>query len=159
MRFQSILSPLILATAVAGTLGACSTFEPDYYNCDSRITSYAEGVRASLISEQAGKDVEVRLNGVSARCYDEGQSYIAELAIGLKVSRDVSEGREVDPVIVPMVAATIDADDMVQSTTSFIYTMQFTRGTKDIYPLVRREFEVPQGGRLILSLTPKVVSE
>ncbi len=159
MRFQSISSPLVLATAVIGVLGACSTFEPDYYNCDSRVTSYAEGVRSSLTTQNTGQDVEVRLNGVSGKCYDDGTSYVAELAIGLKVSRNVGEGGGVDPVVVPMVAAIIDADDAVQSTSSFVYTMQFTSGVQDIYPLVRREFSVPQGGRVILSLTPVLLSQ
>ena len=158
MRFQSISSPLVLATAIIGVLGACSTFEPDYYNCDSRVTSYAEGVRSSLTTQNTGQDVEVRLNGVSGKCYDDGTSYVAELAIGLKVSRNVGEGGGVDPVVVPMVAAIIDADDTVLETSSFIYTMQFT-SVQDIYPLVRREYTIPKGGRVILSLTPVLLSQ
>ena len=155
MHFKTILPSLLLATS----LGGCTVFEPDYYNCDSRVTSYAEGVRSSLETQEFGQAVEVRLNGVSAQCYDEGDKTVAELAIGLKVSRDLSEGRAVDPVIVPMASAIINADESVQQTNSFIYTMQFIGGAETIYPLVRREFSVPKNGRIILSLTPQLLSQ
>ena len=155
MRITTIIPSLILASA----LSACSSFGPDYYNCDSIATSYAEGVRSSLQTQEANQDVEVRLNGVNAQCYDVTGSTVAEVAIGMKVARDLAQGSEIDPVVVPMVAAIIDADDTVLETSSFIYTMQFTKGTDTIYPLVRREYTIPQGGRLIVSLTPELLGQ
>ena len=155
MRITTIIPSLMLASA----LSACSSFGPDYYNCDSIATSYAEGVRSSLQTQEANQDVEVRLNGVNAQCYDVTGSTVAEVSIGMKVARDLAQGSEIDPVVVPMVAAIIDADDTVLETSSFIYTMQFTRGTDTIYPLVRREYTIPQGGRLIVSLTPELLGQ
>ena len=155
MRIKTIVPSLMLVTA----LSACSAFEPDYYNCDNKVTSYAQGVRSSLVTTQNSQNVEVRLNGVSAQCYDEGAGVNKELAIGLKVSRNLEEGAGVDPVLVPMAAAIISADDTVLETTSFAYTMQFISGADIIYPLVRREFTVPKGGRVILSLTPELLTQ
>ena len=153
MRANRILPSL----AVLASLAGCAAFEPDYYNCQSQVTSYAQGARASLIAEESLQNVEVRFNGVSARCYDEGTQIVAEVGIGLKVSRELLEGRDVAPISVPMLAAIIDADEAVIDTQSFAYTMQFTYNLDVIYPLVRREFNVPQGGRLILSLTPSLI--
>lgn len=155
MRIKTIVPSLMLATA----LSACSVFEPDYYNCDDKVTSYAQGARSSLVTTQNAQNVEVRLNGVSGQCYDEAAGVNTELAIGLKVSRDLEEGAEVDPVLVPMVAAIISADETVLETVSFAYTMQFISGAETIYPLVRREFTVPKGGRVILSLTPELLGQ
>ena len=155
MRTNQILPSL----AVLASLAGCAAFEPDYYNCNSLVTSYAQGARASLISEATLQNVEVRFNGVSARCYDEGTDIIAEVGIGLKVSRELSEGQDIAPVSVPMLAAIIDEDEAVISRESFVYTMQFTNNLDVIYPLVRREFNVPQGGRLILSLTPTLIGD
>ena len=153
MRLKTIVPSILVATA----LSACSVFEPEYYNCDYKITSYPEGVRASLETQNQDQAVEVRLNGVSGQCYDEGASVNAALAIGMKVSRVLDEGDSVDPVSVPMVAAVVDKDDTVLETTSFLYTMQFTSGLDVIYPLVRRNFTIPKGGRIIVSLTPRPV--
>ena len=155
MRANRILPSLAILASLAG----CAAFEPDYYNCKSQVTSYEQGARASLIAEQTMQNVEVRFNGVSARCYDDGARVVAEVGIGLKVSRQLSEGREVAPIAVPMIAAIIDADEAVTETQSFVYTMQFTNGLDVIYPLVRREFNLPQGGRLILSLTPSLIGD
>lgn len=155
MCFKS-LAPSLLVLA---TLSGCSTFQPDYYNCDSKVTSYPEAIRSSLETEVLAQEVEVRLNGVSASCYDNDRGVVAELAIGLKVARKLSEGDGVEPVVVPMAAAVIGRDDEVLETTSFIYTMQFTNGVEVIYPLVRREFTMPQGGRVILSLTPELLAQ
>ena len=77
----------------------------------------------------------------------------------MKVSRELSEGQDVAPVSVPMLAAIIDEDEAVISRESFVYTMQFTNNLDVIYPLVRREFNVPQGGRVILSLTPTLIGD
>ena len=101
----------------------------------------------------------MRLNGASALCYDDNNHTVAELAIGLKVSRQLEEGSAVDPVIVPMVAAVIDGDEAVLETSSFVYTMQFVKGVDVIYPLVRREMKIPKGGRIILALTPALLGE
>ena len=155
MRIKTIVPSLMLATA----LSACSAFEPDYYKCDNKVTSYAQGARSSLETTLNAQDVEVRLNGVSAQCYDEGAGVNTELAIGLKVSRSLEEGTAVDPVLVPMAAAIISADETVLETISFSYNMQFISGAETIYPLVRRDFIVPKGGRIILTLTPELLSQ
>ena len=151
------MKTLIPSVLFGSLLTACSTFEPDRYACSSRVTSYAETARATLQTKTNRQPVEVRFNGVSASCYDEGTSVVMELAIGLKVARDTEEGREVSPVDVPIFVATISGDDTVLAQDSFVYTMQFTDGLSVIYPLVRRELKIPQDGRVILNLTPEVI--
>lgn len=153
MRLHHILPSAIIVTA----LSACSVFEPETYNCSATVTSYADGARASLVTQNTQQNVEVRLNGVSAICEDRTNDVLTEVAIGLKVARELDDSREVAPVVVPMVAAVISADETVIDTQSFVYTMQFTSNSPVIYPLVRREFVVPTGGRIILSLTPEVL--
>ena len=153
MRLHHIVPSLI----IAASLSACSVFEPETYDCSAKVTSYADGVRASLNTQNTGQAVEVRLNGVSAICEDRANDVATQVAIGLKVSRQLDEGAEVSPVLVPMVAAVIASDDSVIATESFVYSMQFTANSQVIYPLVRREFNVPTGGRVILSLTPEVI--
>ena len=153
MRLHHILPSVFIVAALSG----CSVFEPETYNCSANVTSYQDGVRSSLITQNTKQNVEVRLNGVSAICEDRANDVATEVAIGLKVSRELEDSREVAPVIVPMVAAVISADETVLETQSFVYTMQFTANSPVIYPLVRRDFAVPKGGRVILSLTPEVL--
>ena len=155
MRFKTVLPTMLLGTILAG----CSTFQPDYYDCKSSVTSYAEGARSSLLSEVTNQNVEVRFNGVSARCYDSGDKVNVELGIGLKVLRDIAAGGDVAPVTVPLVAAIVDNTDNVTDTQGFVYNMQFIQNVDVIYPLVRRDMTMPIGGRIILSLTPEVISQ
>lgn len=146
---------VILPLAVMAGLSACSVFEPDYYNCDNRLSSYAEGVRSSLTSSITNQNVEVRFNGVSARCYDEQGVTIMEVGIGLKVLRDLADSVEVAPVNVPIASAMLDGEDDVLRYETFSYDMQFPDGVRVLYPLVRREFTLTQDGRLIIALTPE----
>ena len=146
---------VILPIAIMAGLSACSVFEPDYYNCENRLSSYAEGARSSLITSITNQNVEVRFNGVSARCYDNEDVTIMEVGIGLKVLRDLEENVEVAPVNVPIASAILDGQDEVQTYETFSYDMQFPDGVRVLYPLVRREFTLAKDGRLIIALTPE----
>ena len=146
---------VILPLAVMASLSACSAFEPDYYNCDDRISSYAEGSRSSLEASITGQNVEARFNGVSARCYDNDGVTIMEVGIGLKILRDLKDNVEVAPVNVPIATALLDGQDEVLSYETFSYDMQFPDGVRVLYPLVRREFTLTLDGRVIMALTPE----
>ena len=146
---------VILPLAVMAGLSACSAFEPDNYNCDDRISSYAEGSRSSLEAAISGQNVEARFNGVSARCYDNDGVTIMEVGIGLKVLRDLKDNVEVEPVNVPIATALLDGEDEVLSYETFSYDMQFPDGVRVLYPLVRREFTLTLDGRVIMALTPE----
>ena len=146
---------VILPLAVMASLSACSAFEPDYYNCDDRISSYAEGSRSSLEASITGQNVEARFNGVSARCYDNDGVTIMEVGIGLKILRDLKDNVEVAPVNVPIATALLDGQDEVLSYETFSYDMQFPDGVRVLYPLVRREFTLNLDGRVIMALTPE----
>jgi len=146
---------VILPLAVMASLSACSAFEPDYYNCDDRISSYAEGSRSSLEASITGQNVEARFNGVSARCYDNDGVTIMEVGIGLKILRDLNDNVEVAPVNVPIATALLDGQDEVLSYETFSYDMQFPDGVRVLYPLVRREFTLNLDGRVIMALTPE----
>ena len=151
MSVRKVMLPL----AVMAGLSACSAFEPDYYNCDDRISSYAEGSRSSLEAAISGQNVEARFNGVSARCYDSDGVTIMEVGIGLKVLRDLKDNVDVEPVNVPIATALLDGQDEVLSYETFSYDMQFPDGMRVLYPLVRREFTLTQDGRVIMALTPE----
>ena len=151
MSVRKVMLPL----AVMAGLSACSAFEPDYYNCDDRISSYAEGSRSSLEASITGQNVEARFNGVSARCYDTDGVTIMEVGIGLKILRDLNDNVEVAPVNVPIATALLDGQDEVLSYETFSYDMQFPDGVRVLYPLVRREFTLNLDGRVIMALTPE----
>ena len=151
MSVRKVMLPL----AVMAGLSACSAFEPDYYNCDDRISSYAEGSRSSLEAAISGQNVEARFNGVSARCYDSDGVTIMEVGIGLKVLRDLKDNVDVEPVNVPIATALLDGQDEVLSYETFSYDMQFPDGVRVLYPLVRREFTLNLDGRVIMALTPE----
>ena len=154
----AVARPTLSAMLVTAALTGCSVFEPDYYNCDSQLTSYPEASRSTVTTQITNQDVEVRFNGVSATCYDEADGTVIEVAIGLKVLRDLEDSVEVAPVNVPLASALIAGNDTVLSSSSFSYDMQFPDGVRVLYPLVRREFKIPRDGRVVLALTPEILN-
>ena len=97
----------ILGTAVLATLGACSTFEPETYNCSSLVSVPELGARLTLAAE-TGELSAIRLNGIDAVCEDDGEKTIVNLGIGLKVSRPAEESEKALLLEVPFIAAKLD---------------------------------------------------
>ena len=141
----------ILGAGVFATLGACSTFEPETYECSNLVSVPEVGARITLAAE-TGELSAIRLNGIEAICEDDGEETKIELAIGLKVSRPVEESDKAVLLEVPFIAARLDSNDTVVGHESFSYRMAFGVKVDLIYPLMRHELTIPRDGRLVMSL-------
>ena len=141
----------ILGAGVLATLGACSTFEPETYDCSSLVSVPELGARITLAAE-TGELSAIRLNGIEAVCEDDGEKTIVNLGIGLKVSRPVEESGKAVLLEVPFIAAKLDSTDTVIGHDSFSYRMAFGEKVDLIYPLMRYELNIPADGRVVISL-------
>ena len=141
----------ILGAGVLATLGACSTFEPETYDCSSLVSVPELGARITLAAE-TGELSAIRLNGIEAVCEDDGEKTIVNLGIGLKVSRPVEESGKALLLEVPFIAAKLDSTDTVIGHDSFSYRMAFGEKVDLIYPLMRYELNIPADGRVVISL-------
>ena len=119
------------------------------------ISAPEEGARSFVRSDTARQLFNVRLNGVSADCmrHKSGGSLVA-LTVGLKLDRDLGEGKDADVLSVPMMTAIVDDRQTVISNSEFGYTVGFGKGKKQQYPTVELEKVVPLNARLIISLKP-----
>ena len=141
----------ILGAGVLATFGACSTFEPETYDCSSLVSVQELGARITLAAE-TGELSAIRLNGIEAVCEDDGEKTIVNLGIGLKVSRPVEESGKALLLEVPFIAAKLDSTDTVIGHDSFSYRMAFGAKVDLIYPLMRHELNIPADGRVVISL-------
>lgn len=154
-RFSTTaLSRAVLGVGVLALLGACTSLRPVTYDCSNLVSAPELGSRINLAAE-AGQISTIRLNGVSAICEQDDEEVDIELAVGLKVSRNLQDGAEAALLEVPFIAAIIDERETVTSHESFSYRMAFGDGIDVIYPLVRQDISVPKDGRLVISLVPK----
>ena len=119
------------------------------------ISAPEEGARSFVRSETAGQLFDVRLNGVTADCirHKSGGTAVS-LTVGLKLDRDLKEGRDPDVLAVPMMTAMVDEQQLVTSNNEFGYRIGFEKGVKKQYPTVEIEKIVPVNSRLVISLKP-----
>lgn len=136
-------------------LSACSTFQPEQFSCNSKVTALEVGARVQLVSAETAQPVEARLNGVNAECYLDNQATVYEVSVGLKLSRDLADSFEPTLLQVPFVVAVVNGAEQVIKHDSFGYKMAFPKGAETLYPVVEFEIEAPQDGRIILSMTPQ----
>jgi hypothetical protein len=142
---------IILGAGVLATFGACSTFEPETYDCTHLVSVSELGARVTLAAETGDLSV-VRLNGIDAVCEDDGEKTNVQLGIGLKVSRPAEESENALLLEVPFIAAKLDSVDTVIGHESFSYRMAFGSKVDLIYPLMRHELSIPAEGRVVISL-------
>ena len=133
-------------------LSACSTFEPDRFACNGKVTAVEIGSRVELTTVDTTQPAQARLNGVSAQCYHDDAQTVFEVSVGLKITRDLDESLDATLLQVPFLAAVVDADEAVTEHQSFGYKMAFSKGTDSLYPVVEFEVDAPKDGRLVLSL-------
>ena len=117
------------------------------------ISAPAEGARAFVRSDIAGQLFDVRLNGVEANCtrHKSGDTMM-ELTVGLKLNRNLGEGRDADVLAVLMMTAVVDDQQAIISNDEFGYSVGFDKGVKHQYPTVEIEKIVPLNSRLVISL-------
>ena len=141
----------ILGAGVLATLGACSTFKPETYDCSSLVSVPELGARVTLAAE-TGELSTIRLNGIDAVCEDDGEEIIVNLGIGLKVSRPLEESGKALLLEVPFIAARLDSTDTVIGHDSFSYRMAFGSKVDLIYTLMRHQLSIPADGKPVISL-------
>jgi len=151
--FNSVISAGGLLAGTALLLSACSTFEPERFACNSKVTAVELGARVQLVSSETSQPVEARLNGVTAQCYLDDDETVFEVSVGLKLTRDLAVSGEATGVQVPFVVAVVDGNEKVKNHDSFGYRMAFAKNTDSLYPVVEFEIEAPKDGRIILSMT------
>ena len=134
-------------------LASCS-FNDELVSCPS-LSAPVEGARAYVVTDEEKQTVNVRLNGVSARCTAEADGRILmEVKIGLKMTRNLAQNAAADIAIVPMMTAILDANDEVLSNQAFGYKTGFNTDLAQLLPVVEFELVVPADGRAVISLTP-----
>ena len=119
------------------------------------LSAPPEGARAFVVTDEHQQTVDVRLNGVRAKCTAEvNGNILMAVKAGLKLTRNLAENAEADIAVVPMMTAILDADDQVVSNDSFGYKNGFDTDLARLLPVVEFELVVPAGGRAVISLTP-----
>ena len=154
---KSVITAGGLLAGATLILSACSTFEPERFACNSKVTAVELGSRVQLVSSETSQPVEARLNGVTAQCYFDDDETVFEVSVGLKITRDLADSVEPTGLQVPFVVAVVDGNEQVTSHDSFGYKMAFSKGNDSLYPVVDFEIDAPKDGRIILSMTTENV--
>ena len=145
--FASMMGLALVATA------ACSSSD-DVAICPS-VSAPEEGARVFVEADESKQIVDARFNGVRSSCQSRnGGTIKMEIKAGLKLSRNLNQNESADIVVVPMMSAVLDANDNVISNEVFGYRNGFNKGVAKLYPVAEMDFEVPVGGRVVLSLRP-----
>lgn len=134
-------------------LSSCSLLS-DVVSCPP-LSAPPEGARVFVMTDEQQQIVDVRLNGVRAKCTAEANgNVLMEVKAGLKLTRNLAENAEPDIAVVPMMTAILDADDQVISNDRFGYKNGFDTDLERLLPVVEFDLVVPSGGRAVISLTP-----
>ena len=144
-------------TTIAFVLSGCSSFWSEPYDCDNKVTAIEIGSRVELVTPDTVQPVIIRLNGVSAYCYPDGDKTVFDVSAGLKITRDLANSREVSRFQVPFIIAIIDETETVVEHESFGYRMALSKHADSLYPVVEFKTEAPKSGRIIISLTPEII--
>ena len=142
-------------TLTVFVLSGCSSFRPEPYACDDKVTAIEIGSRVELITSDTVQPVMVRLNGVSASCYPDEDNTVFDVSVGLKITRNLTDSPEVSKFKVPFIIAVIDDSETVVGHESFAYRMALSKQKDILYPVVDFQTKAPKDGRIILSLTPE----
>jgi hypothetical protein len=145
--FAPLLGSVLMAVA------ACSGSD-DVVVCPS-VSAPEEGARVFVQTDDNKQIVDARFNGVRAICTAQNDGTIKmEIKAGLKLTRNLNQNVSADIVAVPLMSAILDANDVVISNEVFGYRNGFDKGVAKLYPVAEMDFEVPVGGRIVLSLRP-----
>ena len=144
-------------TLTVFVLSGCSSFRPEPYDCDDKVTAIEIGSRVELVTSDTVQPVMVRLNGVSASCYPDEEKTVFDVSVGLKITRNLSDSPEVSKFKVPFIIAVIDESETVVGHESFAYRMALSKQKDILYPVVDFQTKAPKDGRIILSLTPETL--
>ena len=97
--------------SVAGSvlvLSACSTFEPERFACNSKVTAVELGSRVQLVASETSQPVEAQLNGVTAQCILMMMKPCLKCRSTQKITRDLAYSGDATELQVPFVVAVVD---------------------------------------------------
>ena len=120
-----------------------------------KISVPEEGAEAFVRADEIMQSFDVRLNGVTVDCrsHKSGGTEVA-LTVGLKLSRNLADGKKQGSLAVPMMTATVDELGTVIANDEFSYRVGFSKGDAQKYPTVEIEKLIPVNARLVISLKP-----
>ena len=145
--FTTLLGTALLAMA------ACSGSD-DVVVCPT-VSAPEEGARVFVQTDDNKQIVDARFNGVRANCSSQNDGTIKmEIKAGFKLARNLKQNASADVVAIPLMSAVLDANDVVISNDVFGYRNGFAKDVAKLYPVADMKFEVPVGGRVVLSLRP-----
>ena len=144
-------------TLTVFVLSGCSSFRPEPYACDDKVTAIEIGSRVELVSPDTFQPIMVRLNGVTSLCYQDDDKTVFDVKVGLKITRDLTDSPAVSKFQVPFIIAVIDNSETVTSYESFAYKMALSKQKDSLYPVIDFKTKAPKDGRIILSLTPEII--
>ncbi len=150
-KINHIKSTLLLALLC----GVASCSSDDIIVACPQISAPEQGARAYVKTDNAKSIVDVRFNGVNARCTQQDNDITrVEMSVGLKLVRDTSIAADDDVVSVGMMTAIVDANDKVISNDQPIYKAGFRANEIYKYPVADLEYDIVDGQRIVISLAP-----
>ena len=138
-------------------LAGCETIRPSYQECNNRITAIEEGSRVTVRTLENGNTAEARLNGVTALCNEKDEIIKMRIKLGLKVARDTVQSRESVILELPLLIAILNSKDEVKSYESLSFKMAFPENKEVIYPVINTKVEIPNYGRVVISLVSEII--
>ena len=147
-------SLLSASLGVATLLAACAS-DPVYVACPD-ITAPEEGVEAFMLMDTTNEVVNVRLNGVTARCEAVEDGIDTAVSIGLKLKRVPAEKLPAGVAQVNIAGVVVEEDGSVGASETLRYKAGFTDNRQILYPVVDYQVTVKTGQRLVVSLLPRM---
>ena len=147
-------SLLSASLGVATLLAACAS-DPVYVACPD-ITAPEEGVEAFMLMDATNEVVNVRLNGVTARCEAVEDGIDMAVSIGLKLKRVSAEKLPAGVAQVNIAGVVVEEDGSVGASETLRYKAGFTDNRQILYPVVDYQVTVKTGQRLVVSLLPRM---
>ena len=147
-------SLLSASLGVATLLAACAS-DPVYVACPD-ITAPEEGVEAFMLMDATNEVVNVRLNGVTARCEAVEDGIDMAVSSGLKLKRVSAEKLPAGVAQVNIAGVVVEEDGSVGASETLRYKAGFTDNRQILYPVVDYQVTVKTGQRLVVSLLPRM---
>ena len=153
--YINIMKNLFLSALIGYVLlSAGCVSKGDIATCP-KISVPEEGAEAFVRANEIMQLFDVRLNGVAVECrsHKSGGTEVA-LTVGLKLTRNLVDGKKQGSITVPMMTATVDELGTVIANDEFGYLVGFNKGDAKKYPTVEIEKLIPANARLVISLKP-----
>ena len=109
-----------------------------------------------MLMDTTNEVVNVRLNGVTARCEAVEDGIDMAVSIGLKLKRVPAEKLPAGVAQVNIAGVVVEEDGSVGASETLRYKAGFTDNRQILYPVVDYQVTVKTGQRLVVSLLPRM---